>query len=97
MNRYILIDNASGFVWGEANASSPEEACRAVDADLGTESRTYFEVSRLASNQTGYLVHEASGRFPEVEDGQDLETIMSVQSLPLVATFLVVDGSWGES
>jgi hypothetical protein len=92
MTRYILIDNGSGYVWGEANAETPEEACRIVDAHVGAYDRTYFEAYSLASNESGYHVYEVRDNFPEIEDGQDLETIMAVEALRRVGTFQIVGG-----
>lgn len=94
MTRYILIDNASGYIWGETNAETPEEACRLVDYSIDrSNSRTYFEAYSLDSNESGYHVYEAPERFPEIEDGQNLEEIMAVEALRRVATFQIVDES----
>ena len=85
MPRFILIDNHSGFVWGEAIAETPAEACREVDEALGEHGRTYAEAFELASTETGYHVHQAPADFPALEDGTDDDTIAAVDALPRVA------------
>lgn len=77
MPRYILIDNCSGYIWGDtadyngkmANAQrqslGPVEAARELDElVVGCYGREYEEVSRytLASNETGYHVYRADVR-----------------------------------
>lgn len=91
MPRYILIDNASGYVWADTSdidgkavpVETPEEACRVVDESLGVHGRQYAEATRLASNETGYHVYRAdidgSEVVPLIEDGQDPDTIQAVQ------------------
>ncbi len=43
VNRYAVIDNPSGYVWGVVNADSPLDACNRIDAEVGGEARTYEE------------------------------------------------------
>lgn len=88
--RYILIDNYSGFIWGDSAdlngkifAGTALEFARALDASLGDHGRTYEEQSRPnASNQTGYHVYRAdidgSDAVMIVHDGQDQATIDAV-------------------
>jgi len=70
MARYILIDNASGYIFGDtadfngviaqaqANGGTPIDAAREMDeAVVGEHGRTYEEVDSLASNETGYHVY----------------------------------------
>ena len=94
MNHYILLDNASGYVWGECFADNPELACRLVDEGLGESGREYAEVGHLEVNETGYRVFEAPTRRPFVRDGQHLQAIEEVCDLPLVAIIQVV--SWDD-
>lgn len=87
MTRYILIDNHSGYVWGEADAASPIAACRAVDSDVDPSvGKKYEEVGTFSNDLvSGYIVKEAPPSFPPVEDGQDAATIDAVDALPTVA------------
>lgn len=92
MARYILIDNCSGYIWGDSAdldghvfTGTPLEYAAALDARIGgADGREYEEVSRraLASNETGYHVYRAdingSEAVPLVEDGQDQEMIEAV-------------------
>lgn len=91
MARYILIDNCSGYIFGDSADlngkifnGSPVEFAAALDASLGVRARSYEDVSRyaLASNETGYHVYRADVGGSEAvmiaEDGQDNEAIESV-------------------
>lgn len=90
MARYILIDNYSGYIWGDSAdfngkifAGTALEFAKALDESIGGEGRTYREQSGpYASNQTGYHVYRAdidgSDAFMIVHDGQNQETIDSV-------------------
>lgn len=95
MARYILIDNASGYIFGDTDdyapgrIDSPMEACETLDREVVQEhGRTYELVSRLASNETGYLVYSGDvDATINVENGQDENTIDYVlEHCPLVAT-----------
>jgi len=92
MPRYILIDNCSGYIFGDtgdldgpARDETPLEAAARLDAHIGERSRSYEEVSRygLASNETGYHVYRADVRgaeaIPLVDDGLDQQLIESVE------------------
>ena len=92
MPRYILIDNGSGYIFGDSAdlagrifSGTPAEYAAALDASIGEHGRAYAEVSRhaLASNETGYHVYRADVRGSDavviVHDGQDQETIESVE------------------
>ena len=82
MTHYVLIDNHSGYVWGEADAADPVDACRAVDAEIGGEPREYELISSGAHNTTvsGYHVYAAPSGWREIQDGQSQEEIERVQS-----------------
>lgn len=85
MTRYILIDDYSGFVWGDAEAETPEAACRIVDEAVGETGREYERVGAFPGHEPGYHVHEAPAGFRPVEDGQDPSLIEAVEALPLAA------------
>jgi len=75
MPRFILIDNHTGYVWGdsadlnggifvptaEGLGAQAVEYAAALDASNGEHDRSYLECSRhaLASNETGYHVYRA--------------------------------------
>lgn len=94
MARYILIDNASGYIWGDSadfmagdqGDYTPAEVAQALDANVGAlHGSTQYEdttMAGLASNETGYYVYRAdidgSEAVTVVHDGQDAETIRAV-------------------
>lgn len=84
LTHYVLIDAHSGYVWEEADAETPIDACRIVDQKVGGEDREYEDVSRL-DGRDGYYVYEAPADWTSVEDGQDRSEIERVKALPLVA------------
>jgi hypothetical protein len=88
--RYILIDEYSGYVWGEAVADDPISACREIDADAGLEpDRHYIDIgSERFDGRSGYHVHLAPDDFVGGDDGRDQEYINAVERLPLVARIL---------
>lgn len=92
MARYILIDNGSGYVWGDSAdlhgkifTGSPIEFAQALDESIGEHGRSYEEVSRhtLERDDTGYHVYKAdvggSDAVTVIYDGQDREVIRAVQ------------------
>lgn len=84
MNHYVLIDHHSGYVWGEADAKTPIEACEIVDRHVGGDAREYEEVSRL-DGESGYHVYLAPTGWAEVENGQAQDEIERVEGLRRVA------------
>ncbi len=92
MARYILIDNYSGYIWGDSAdldgkifSGTALEFANALDESVGEYGRTYTEQRRCgASNQAGYHVYQAdidgSVAVPVVRDGQDQETIDTVEA-----------------
>ncbi len=91
MARYILIDNHSGYIFGDSAdlagaifTGTPIEYAAALDASIGEHGRTYEEISHhdLATNEAGYHVYRAdvggSEAVPVVTDGQDEEMIEAV-------------------
>lgn len=107
MARYILIDNCSGYIWGDSAdlggkifTGTPMEFAAALDNHIGSPFvRSYEDVSRhaLASNETGYHVYRADVDGSEVvavvQDGQDQEMIETVErDCEYVTTIRCVDG-----
>ena len=90
MARYILIDNYSGFIWGDSAdldgaifSGTALEFAKALDESIGEHGRTYTKQSRAdASSQLGYHVYRAdingSDAVTIVHDGQSQETIDAV-------------------
>lgn len=92
MPRFILIDNNSGYIFGDSadfasgNQSdlTPVEAARLLDESIGEHGREYSELSsQPRDTRTGYAVYRAdidgSEAVPVVYDGQDQETISAVE------------------
>lgn len=66
MPHYVMIDDYSGYVWGEATASSPIEAAEIMDKDIGTGPREYdliVETRALAHHEGAYHVYRAPEGF----------------------------------
>lgn len=80
MTHYVLMDNYSGYIWGEADAADPIEACRIVDRDVGGEEREYEEARLGDSTVNGYHVFEAPAGWTAVDDGQRQSEIERVGS-----------------
>ena len=94
MARYILIDNNSGYIFGDSadfasgrqsEIESLSDAARMLDESIGEYGRKYTELARNPnSTVTGYDVYRAdingSEAVPVVMDGQDAETISAVVS-----------------
>ena len=80
MTTYVLIDNNSGYVWGEANASNPIEACAIVDREIGGDEREYSEERIGNSTASGYHVYQAPADWVSVDDGQSQVEIERVTS-----------------
>ena len=94
MPRLILIDNYSGYVFGDtadyasfvaAGEMTPLWAARLLDESIGEPGRVYEEYGpnhRPAENDSAYHVYRAdvngSEAVPVVTDGQDQEMIRAV-------------------
>jgi hypothetical protein len=85
--RLILIDNCSGYIFGDSadfaggRAVEVIDACRTLDESNGVHGREYDEHGpgyRPAANETAYHVYRGSDAIPVVHDGQDQETIEAV-------------------
>lgn len=88
LNHYVLIDGHSGYVWDEADASDPIEACKIIDDKVGPRDgpMEYEIVSRSEWNTgNGYFVYQAPADWVPVADGQSRTEIERVEALPLVA------------
>ena len=89
MARYILIENNSGYIWGDSAdlggkvfTGSPVELAPALDASIGgVDARSYEDIgfAKLALNESGYLVYSVPDHFPAVDDGQDQEMIEAIE------------------
>lgn len=92
MARYILIDNNSGYIFGDtadfaagrqSDINTISDAARMLDESIGEMERTYTELrSNPHTTGTGYDVYRAdingSEAVPVVTDGQDQDTIAAV-------------------
>ena len=89
MARYILIDNHTGYIWGDSAdlngaifSGTDLEYARALDESIGNYGRSYTSQRRARAGQNGYHVYRAdidgSEAVPVVWDGQDQETIDAV-------------------
>ena len=85
MPRYILIDNNSGYVFGDSadfaagrqSDLTPTEACRLLDEFIGEYGRAYTERS---SNHVYRADINGSEAVPVVTDGQDKEAVAAVEN-----------------
>jgi hypothetical protein len=83
--RYILLDEHSGYVWGDCYATDPCDACRKIDEDCGEHGREYTDIgSEPFAGRSGYHVHEAPHDFLPMGDGQFPKYIDEVAALPFV-------------
>jgi hypothetical protein len=110
MARYILIDNYSGFIWGDSAdlegqvfTGTPLEFAAALDKSVdpsAAAARSYEEVGRTAlfANESGYLVYRADpgASVPVVQDGQDQDMIELVErDCQYVTTIRITDAAEG--
>jgi hypothetical protein len=90
MARYILIDNNSGYIFGDtadlANGAAlePCDAALALDQSIGEHGRDYDLIRHNPNDsRTGYHVYRADIDGPDavavVHDGQDQDTIDAVK------------------
>lgn len=91
MPRFIIIDNYSGYIWGDSadfDTGNPDgttddicEACRRLDHSIGEYERVYAEAS--SPPPSGYTVYRAdingSEAVGNIHDGQDPEMIAAVE------------------
>lgn len=93
MTRLILIDQHSGYIWGdtidfrdrfEQTDRTPADAARLLDESLGVRGRVYEEgFPTQADGRGGYHVYRcdaaAESLVPTDYDGQDQEAIEAVE------------------
>ena len=91
MSRYILIDNNSGYIFGDSAdlngkhyVGTPEEYAAALDRNVGEVGRTYTLINHNPrSAESGYHVYRAdvgdSEAVPVVRDVQNRDTIDAVR------------------
>lgn len=91
MTRYILIENNSGYIWGDSADlngkifdGTPEEFAAALDASIHEYDRTYEMIGHNPrSTEDGYHVYRADVGGSEAvmvaNDGQDQEMIDAVE------------------
>lgn len=90
MPRYILIDNYSGFIWGDSAdlqgrifQGAPIEFAKALDESIGATGRVYeMQWNKPHDIRSGYHVYRAdvngSEAVPVVTDGEDQDMIDAV-------------------
>ena len=90
MNRYALIDENSGFIWGVCFAADPIAACQIIDEKLGEMDRCYMDIGCGRFNgRSGYHVYIISADAV-IDDGQDDDQIALVAGSPLAARIAVL-------
>jgi len=82
---YVLIENHSGYVWGECDADNPIDACATVDRQIGGDTRTYEHAMISGTTENGYHVFAAPADWRPVNDGQSQDEIDRVMQLHKVA------------
>lgn len=90
MPHYVLVEHHSGYVWGEADAENPVEACRKVDAEHSGEDYEY-EIgfaNNIKRGEGAYHVFLAPDDWVPVKDGQSQEELARVDQLPCVAVVI---------
>jgi hypothetical protein len=87
MKHYVIIDQHSGFIWGDAVAEDPVDACELIASCLSGEPDCEYEDigGQRFNGRSGFTVFEVAGELPDDYDGQDQEVIDLVSSWPLVA------------
>jgi len=104
MDRYILIENNSGFIFGDSAdldgrtfTGTAVEFARALDDSIGAHGRDYALTHNPHDTSTGYHVYAATDAIPTVSDGQDSETIEAVERDCAYVGFIAVlttEGDW---
>lgn len=90
MARYILIDNNSGYIWGDSAdfdgrifSGDALEYAKALDESIGTFDREYEMLRRAPDGASGYHVYRADINGSEavsvVHDGQSRDEIAAVE------------------
>jgi hypothetical protein len=90
MARYIIIDQASGYIWGDSADlngrvfnGTPLEFAQALDRTNGEHDRRYYELTYSGLHARGYHVYRVdvggSEIVPVVTDGTDQSMIDAVE------------------
>ena len=86
MTRLILIDNSSGYIFGDSAdldgkifSGTAVEFARALDNSIGVHGRDYALTHNPRDTSTGYHVYAATDAVPTVSDGQDANIIKAVE------------------
>lgn len=93
MPNFIMIENNSGYVWGQIDATTALEACQKLDAEIdpGNAPADYTEEFRPDfANESGYHVYDGTGfdiDAPQYNGGDDEALIAAVLSLPKMGYF----------
>lgn len=101
MSRFILIDNKSGYIFGDTadyaageSDLSPAGAARLLDLSIGEHNRTYTELAeKPAQAQAGYDVYslDRPGVIDVVTEGQDRDFIAEVIRTGKYAAFVSIE------
>lgn len=101
MSRFILIDNKSGFIFGDTadyaageSDLSPAGAARLLDLSIGEHNRTYTELAEDPKDgQTGYEVYalDRPGVIDVVNEGQNQAFIADAISAGRYAGFVLIE------
>ena len=89
MQRFIAIDHNSGFIWGDAHATSSEAACQEIDRQAQHPNAPAWEYVGLQITDTagGFWLYAAPDDFQAIDDGTDADAITAVEMLPLVGCY----------
>lgn len=104
MPRYILTESYSGFIWADTadlpgwdeSDQQPIDAARLIDEHIGAPGREYalFRSPLSAPSCDGYHVWRVGGAgrepLPAVTDGQDRETVDTVERVGEYVGFIHV-------
>jgi hypothetical protein len=98
MNRYILVENYSGYIFADERGENPVDAVLKFEREMGGDARNAEEKSRPdSSNEPGYWVYGVPADWPPVEDGTAQATIDALEvvgrRLCFVATLPPADDS----
>lgn len=101
MSRFILIDNKSGYIFGDTadyaageSDLSPAGAARLLDLSIGEHNRTYTELAENPHTpQLGYDVYslDRPGVIDIVNEGQDRAFIDEVLRVGSYAGFVLIE------
>ncbi len=78
--RYIAIEHNTGYIWGDAVAATPEEACAVIAqrADPTRPLPDWERVPPIRDTDGGYHLFVVPEGFPEIIDGTDPHMIERV-------------------